>query len=71
MLQASVPSQKRGRVFVGYDMIWPAGRLASLIGGGLTADALGIRAVYLLGGILLLLAGALPLRRLGSGPCGS
>ena len=33
------------------------GRLASLGLGGLTADALGIQAVYLLGGVLLLLAG--------------
>jgi hypothetical protein len=30
------------------------GRLLSLLGGGLLADAVGIRAVYLLGGLLLL-----------------
>lgn len=57
LLQAEVPARNRGRVFAGFDMIWQTGRLASLGLGGLTADALGIQAVYLLGGSLLLLAG--------------
>ena len=35
--------------------------------GGVTADALGIQAVYLLGGILLLLAGTIGLAGLRSG----
>jgi hypothetical protein len=39
-------------------MLWQTGRLLSLIGGGLLADAVGIRAVYLLGGLLLLTAAA-------------
>ena len=61
LLQAEVPSHHRGRVFAGFDMIWQAGRLASIGLGGLIADTLGIQAVYLLGGLLLLLAGSLGL----------
>jgi MFS family permease len=61
LLQAEVPSDKRGRVFAGYDMIWQTGRLISLGLGGLAADILGIQAVYLLGGALLLLAGSIGL----------
>ena len=37
-------------------MIWQTGRLVSLALGGLAADTLGIQAVYLLGGLLLLSA---------------
>lgn len=61
LLQAEVPDQNRGRVFAGFDMIWQAGRLASLGLGGAAADALGIQAVYILGGVLLLLAGSVGL----------
>jgi hypothetical protein len=45
-------------VFAGFDLLWQAGRLTSLILGGIAADALGIGAVYYLGGVLLLVAGA-------------
>jgi predicted MFS family arabinose efflux permease len=58
LLQAEVASEARGRVFAGFDLLWQAGRLASLVLGGVAADALGIRAVYYLGGVLLLMAGA-------------
>ncbi len=61
LLQAEVRPELRGRVFAGMDLLWQAGRLASLAGGGLLADTIGIRAVYYLGGVLLLLAGALGL----------
>lgn len=61
LLQAEIPAPNRGRVFAGFDMIWQTGRLISLGLGGLAADALGIQAVYLLGGSLLLLAGTLGL----------
>lgn len=61
LLQAEVRPEARGRVFAGMDFLWQAGRLASLAGGGLLADTLGIRAVYYLGGALLLAAGALGL----------
>ena len=58
LLQAEVADHTRGRVFAGLDMVWQAGRLASIVLGGLVADTLGIQAVYILGGILLLLAGS-------------
>ena len=59
LIQARVPERLRGRAFAGLDMLWQTGRLTSLLAGGLLADAYGIRAVYLLGGILLLAAAAL------------
>jgi predicted MFS family arabinose efflux permease len=59
LLQAEVAPEMRGRVFAGFDLLWQAGRLASLGLGGVAADALGIRTVYYLGGLLLLLAGAI------------
>jgi predicted MFS family arabinose efflux permease len=59
LLQAEVAGELRGRVFAGFDLLWQAGRLASLALGGVAADVLGIRAVYYLGGILLLVAGAI------------
>ncbi len=61
LLQAEIPDQTRGRVFAGFDMIWQTGRLASLGLGGAAADALGIQAVYILGRVLLLLAGSIGL----------
>ena len=56
LVQSRVPEDLRGRAFAGFDMLWQTGRLLSLLGGGLLADAVGIRAVYLLGGLLLLAA---------------
>ena len=58
LIQSRVPQDLRGRAFAGFDMLWQSGRLLSLLGGGLLADAVGIRAVYLLGGLLLLTAAA-------------
>jgi len=58
LVQSRVPDELRGRAFAGFDMLWQAGRMLSLLGGGLLADAVGIRAVYLLGGLLLLAAAA-------------
>ena len=58
LLQSRVPEDLRGRAFAGFDVLWQTGRLLSLLGGGLLADAVGIRAVYLLGGLLLLAAAA-------------
>ena len=62
LLQSRVPENLRGRAFAGFDVLWQTGRLLSLLGGGLLADTLGIRAVYLLGGLLLLAAAALGAR---------
>jgi len=56
VIQSHVPEQLRGRVFSAFDLIWQAMRLASLLLGGLLADAYGIRAVFYLGGALLLAA---------------
>ncbi len=61
LLQAEGPAGTRGRVFAGFDMIWQTGRLASLALGGIAADILGIRAVYAIGGALLVLAGTIGL----------
>lgn len=61
LLQAEIPAQNRGRVFAGFDMIWQTGRLASIGLGGVTGDALGIQAVYILGGTLLVHAGGIGL----------
>ena len=58
LLQSQVPEELRGRAFAGFDVLWQAGRLVSLLGGGLLADAVGVQAVYLLGGLLLLAATA-------------
>lgn len=56
-LQKQVPALLRGRVYAFFDVVWNGARLVSLGVGGLLADAVGIRAVYVVGG-LLLLAGA-------------
>ncbi len=53
LIQSRVPEDLRGRAFTGFDVLWQTGRLLSLLGGGLLADAYGIRVVYLLGGLLL------------------
>jgi MFS family permease len=53
VIQSHVPDRLRGRVFSAFDLIWQSMRLASLLLGGLLADAAGIRAVYYTGGVLL------------------
>ena len=58
LVQSCVPEDLRGRAFAGFDVLWQTGRMLSLLGGGLLADAVGIQAVYLLGGLLLLAAAA-------------
>jgi len=58
MVQREVPSGITGRVFALLDIVWQTGRLASIgVGAGLAAS-IGIRAVFVLGGALLTLAGA-------------
>lgn len=56
LIQSHVPPELRGRVFSAFDLIWQSTRLVSLLAGGLIADRFGIRAVYYLGGALLLVA---------------
>lgn len=55
-LQTAVPPDVRGRAFALYDVLWNAARLTSLGLGGILADRLSIRSVYLAGGVLLALA---------------
>lgn len=55
-IQSRAPDRVRGRVFSAFDLIWHSMRLVSLFTGGLLADTAGIRAVYYLGGTLLLAA---------------
>ncbi len=57
LLQAETTPATRGRVLASFDAIWQLGRLVSLAVGGLLTDAVGITAVYYLGGVLLLAAG--------------
>jgi predicted MFS family arabinose efflux permease len=59
VLQQIVPDILRGRVFAFYDVVWQTGRLISVGVGGVLADTLGVQAVYVLGGVLLLIAGGL------------
>lgn len=69
MLQAQVPGELRGRVLALMDLLWQGGRLVSIGAGGLLADLYGIRAVYALGGLLLLAAALSGLSaRGGTGP---
>ncbi len=56
LLQSHTPEHARGRVFATFDMLWQLGRLLSLILGAFLAAAMGIQAVYYLGGALLILA---------------
>ncbi len=55
-LQLEAPPDVRGRVFALFDVLWQSARLLSLAAGGLLADAVGVRAVYVGGGLLVLAA---------------
>jgi hypothetical protein len=65
ILQTVIPDRGRGRVFTLLDVTWAAMRLISLALGGVLADRGGITRVYLAGGTLLAVAGALGLLLLG------
>ncbi len=71
LIQSRVPEDLRGRAFAGLDILWQSGRLLSLLGGGLLADTLGIQAVYLLGGLLLLTAAAVGAHAAARAPGGT
>jgi MFS family permease len=58
MVQREVPGDIRGRVFALLDVVWQTGRLASIAIGAVLAASIGIRALFVLGGTLLTLAGA-------------
>ena len=61
VLQTRIEDRIRGRVFAFYDIVWQTARLASIGAGGLLADRIGIRAVYVAGGLVLIAAGAIGL----------
>ncbi|MGQ0826533.1 MAG: MFS transporter [Actinomycetota bacterium] len=61
-LQTTIGPELRGRTFALYDVLWNGSRLVSLGVGGLLVELVGVRWVYLIGGLLLLAAAALGLR---------
>lgn len=62
LLQSETEERLRGRVLASMDLLWQTGRLVSLGIGGVLADTVGVRAVYLFGGVLLLVAAGYGLR---------
>jgi len=68
ILQTVIPDRVRGRVFTLLDVTWAAMRLVSLGLGGVLADRIGVSAVYVIGGMLLALAGVLGLTLLARLP---
>lgn len=66
LVQQGVAAELRGRAFALLDSVWQSGRLVSIAAGGLVAGAVGVRPLYVAGGVLLVLAagvGALLLPR--------
>lgn len=57
-LQRLVPAETRGRAFAFYDVLWNGARLVSLAAGGVIAEAVDVRVVYLAGAALLFIAAA-------------
>ena len=66
MVQREVPAKVRGRAFALLDIVWQSGRLASIAVGAGLAASIGIRALFVLGGALLILSGFLGLISLSS-----
>jgi sugar phosphate permease len=66
LLQRRVSAAFHGRVFSAFNIVWQGGRLASLVLAGLIADVVSVQAVYVGAGGLLVLAGLLGLRTIGS-----
>lgn len=66
VLQTTVPDRLRGRIFAFYDIVWQGGRLVSIAAGGILADHFGITTVYVLGALLLAVAGLLGLTSAGT-----
>lgn len=61
LLQRRVPADLRGRVFSAFNVVWQAGRLASLALAGILADVVSVQSVYVGAGVLLVLAGLIGL----------
>lgn len=60
-LQTLVPAETRGRAFAFYDVLWNGARLLSLAVGGILADLIDVRFVYVASAGLLLAAAAVGL----------
>lgn len=60
-LQTLVPAETRGRTFAFYDVVWNGARLLSLAGGGVLAEVVDVRAVYVVSACLLFAAAAIGL----------
>jgi MFS family permease len=60
-LQTLVPADIRGRAFAFYDVLWNAARLLSLAVGGVLAEVVDVRAVYVISAALLLVAAGIGL----------
>jgi MFS family permease len=67
-VQREVPETMRGRAFALLDVAWQSGRLVSIMLGSALASSIGIRAVFGIGGALLIVAGVVGLLGLGSAP---
>jgi MFS family permease len=57
-VQTLVPADTRGRAFGFFDVVWSSARLISLAVGGVLAELVDVRFVYLLSALLLFAAAA-------------
>jgi predicted MFS family arabinose efflux permease len=60
-LQTLVPTETRGRALAFYDVLWNSSRLLSLAMGGVLAEVIDVRAVYVVSAVLLFAAAAVGL----------
>ncbi len=58
LIQRRIPERIRGRTFALIDLTWQVGRLVSIGLGALLATLVGIRPVFIVGGLLLIAAAA-------------
>jgi len=63
VLQRRIPDAVRGRAFATLDVVWAAGEIASIGVAGLLVERIGIAAIYVVGGMILTLAGVIGLVR--------
>ena len=61
-MQSQIPDNVRGRIFSIMDVGWNFSRIISVAGAGVLADRFGVAAVYYIGGLLLIVAGAIGLK---------
>jgi len=67
LVQREIPDNIRARAFALLDVVWQTGRLASIAIGAVLAANIGIRALFVLGGALLIGAGAVGVAGLSRG----